>query len=112
MEIECDNTSEMPNSALNITVKCFFFFNLILYMAIHFLVPILTFFFTLFFAVLGLRCSAGVFPVVMSRGSSPWVVRASHRRGFSCYGAQALGAWTSVAAACRLCSCRTGSRAQ
>ena len=36
-------------------------------MAIHFLVPVLTFVFNLFFAALGLHCSAGISPVVMSR---------------------------------------------
>lgn len=41
-------------------------------MAIHFFVPILAFFFNLFFAVLSLHCSAGVSPTVVSRGSSLW----------------------------------------
>ena len=33
--------------------------------------------------------------------------RASHCGGFSCCGAQALGAWASVVVACRLSSCGT-----
>ena len=45
--------------------------------------------FILFLAALGLRCSA----------------QASHCGGFSCCGAQALGAQTSVVAALRLSSC-------
>ena len=52
-----------------------------------------SFFFNLFLAVLGLCCGA-------------W---ASHCSGFSCYGAQALGAWAPVVVARRLSSC--GSRA-
>ena len=51
--------------------------------------------FVLFLAALAtLRCGA----------------RASHCSGFSCCGAQALGVWASVVAACRLSSC--GMRAQ
>ena len=45
----------------------------------------------LFLAALGLCCGA----------------RASHCGGFSCYGAQALGAWASVVAARGLSSCGT-----
>ena len=45
--------------------------------------------FFFFWAVLGLLCGA----------------RASHCSGFSCCGARALGAWASVAVACRLSSC-------
>ena len=41
-------------------------------------------------------------------GASPRCsAQASHCRGFSCCGAQALGAWSSVIAACGLSSCGT-----
>ena len=60
--------------------------------------------------MLGLRCSARTFSSRGERGLLFVAVhRASHCGGFSCCGAQALGAQASVVEAHRLSSC--GSRA-
>jgi len=45
--------------------------------------------------------------VLESGGWSSWGVQASHCGGFSCGGAQALGARASVVVACGLGSCGT-----
>ena len=64
----------------------------------------------LFLAALGLQCCARAFSSCSERGATlhcgAW---ASHCGGFSCCGAQALGAWASVVVARGLSSC--GSRA-
>ena len=62
----------------------------------------------LFLAALGLHCCAQAFSSCGKRGLL-FVARTSHRGGFSCCGAWALGAQASVVAARGLSSC--GSRA-
>ena len=53
-------------------------------------------------AALSLHCCAWTFLSIESRGYSSCSARASHCSGFSCWGAWALGAQASVAAACGL----------
>ena len=57
-------------------------------------------------AVLGLRCCTWAFSSCGERGVAlRCAAQASHCGGFSCCGAQALGAWASVVVACGLISC-------
>ena len=63
----------------------------------------------LFLAVLGLHCCPWAFSSCGERGYSSLQCVASLCGGFSCCGAWALGAQTSVVVACRLSSC--GSQA-
>ena len=66
--------------------------------------------FILFLAVLGLCWCALAFLWLWRAGATlRCSAQASHGGGFSCCGAQALGAWASVVVACGLSSC--GSRA-
>ena len=44
---------------------------------------------SLFLAVLGPPCCSGIFSITVSRGYER-IAQASHRGGFSCYGAQAV----------------------
>ena len=62
------------------------------------------------FGCIGSSLLRAAFSSFRERGLLFVVVRTSHCRGFSCCGARALGAWTSVVAACGLSSC--GTRAQ
>ena len=65
--------------------------------------------FNLFLAALCLHCCAHGLSLVAASGATLRCgARASHCSGFSCYGAQAPGAWASVVAAHGLNSC--GSR--
>ena len=66
--------------------------------------------FILFLAALGLRfCVRALLWLQRAGATLSCDVQASHYGGFSCRGAQALGAWASVVVAHRLSSC--GSRA-
>ena len=56
--------------------------------------------------MLGLHCCARAFSLIAaSGGCSSLGAQASHRGGFSCCGAQALGTWASVVVARGLSSC-------
>ena len=67
------------------------------------------FFIYLFLAVLGLLAAHFISLVAASGATLRCGAQASHCGGFSCCGAQALGAWASVTVARGLSSC--GSRA-
>ena len=68
-----------------------------------------TYFYLLFFAVLGLCCCMRAFSSCSEQALLCCGVRASYCSGFSCCGARALGMWASVVVTHRLSSC--GSRA-
>ena len=76
----------LPSSQASNIVHTYFFFRFI----------------NLFMAALSLHCCAWTFLSIESRGYSSCGARASHCSGFSCWGAWALGAQASVAAACGL----------
>ena len=78
-------------------LRCFFFFFLI-------------YFIYLFLSALGLLCCARAFSSCGERGLLGYGAQASHCRGFSPCGAQALGTRASVVVAHGLSSC--GSQAQ
>ena len=67
------------------------------------------FFVCLFLTVLGFHCCMWAFSSGKLGLPSSCHARASHRSGFSSCRVQALGAWASLVATCRLSSC--GSRA-
>ena len=74
------------------------------------LVFVFVLFIYLFMAALGLRCCMQAFSSCGERGATlHHGVRASHCRGFSCFGAPAVGVWASVVVARGLSSC--GSQA-
>ena len=64
------------------------------------------YYFILFLAALGLHCCTWAFSSCGNQGATLRCgARASHRSGFSCCGARALGVRASVVAACGLSSC-------
>ena len=69
------------------------------YMYLSHLICHINLFVYLFLAVLGLRCCAWAFSSCGELGLLFVVAQASHRGGFSCCGARALGVWASVVVA-------------